>query len=66
MEKYEYKVLTYDTKGFFGGNVEVYQIEDQLNRLGDEGWEMISCSTTSQSYGANKSMVYIFKRKKYQ
>jgi hypothetical protein len=27
MEKYEYKVVVYDTKGFWGGTVEVHQIE---------------------------------------
>ncbi len=27
MEKYEYKVVTYDPQGFFGGNVKVNQIE---------------------------------------
>ena len=30
MEKFEYKVVTYDTKGFWGGNVEVQQIESQV------------------------------------
>jgi len=66
MESFEYKVMTYDTKGFFGGNVEVQQIEDQLNLLGNDGWEMVSCTTTNQSYGSSKSIVCIFKRKKDQ
>jgi len=66
MERFEYKVMTYDTKGFFGGNVEVQQIEDQLNLLGNDGWEMVSCTTTNQSYGSSKSIVCIFKRKKDQ
>ena len=30
MEKFEYKVVTYDPKGLFGGNVQVNQIENQL------------------------------------
>ncbi len=66
MEKFEYKVVTYDTKGFWGGNVEVHQIENQLNLLGSEGWEMVSCTSTNQSYGASKSIVCIFKRIKEQ
>ena len=56
MEKFEYKVVTYDTKGFWGGNVEVNQIENQLNLLGNDGWEMVSCTSTNQSYGASKSI----------
>ncbi len=66
MEKFEYKVVTYDTKGFWGGSVEVSQIENQLNLLGNDGWEMVSCTSTNQSYGASKSIVCIFKRKKNQ
>ncbi len=66
MDKYEYKVMVYNTQGFFGGNVEVGQIEDQLNLLGDGGWEMVSSTSTNQSYGASKSIVCIFKRKREQ
>ena len=28
MEKFEYKVVTYDPSGLFGGNVKVNQIEE--------------------------------------
>ena len=63
MDRFEYKVLAYDTKGFFGGSVEVEQLEEQLNLLGEEGWEMVSSTNSTQSYGASKSIVCIFKRK---
>ena len=66
MEKFEYKVVTYDPSGFFGGNVQPNQIEYQLNMLGNDGWEMISCTSTNMSYGASKSIVCIFKRKREQ
>ena len=66
MEQYEYKVTAYDTKGFWGGRVEIEQIEDQLNLLGNDGWEMVSCTSTNQSYGSSRSIVCIFKRKKDQ
>ncbi|MBQ1447823.1 MAG: DUF4177 domain-containing protein [Erysipelotrichaceae bacterium] len=64
MEQYEYKVITFDTKGFFGGNVDVDLVEEELNELGEEGWELVSCTNTNQSYGSSKSLVCIFKRKK--
>ncbi len=64
METFEYKVVTYDTKGFWGGNVEVSKIETQLNELGNDGWKMVSCTSTNQSYGASKSIVCIFIREK--
>ena len=64
MDNFEYKVVVYDTKGFWGGNIESNQLEYQLNVLGRDGWEMVSCTSTSQMYGSSKSMVCIFKRKK--
>ena len=64
MERFEYKVVTYDPHGLFGGNVQINQIEDQLNLLGNDGWEMVSCTSSNQSYGATKSIVCIFKRRK--
>ncbi len=64
MEKFEYKVVTYDPSGFFGGNVKSNQIENQLNMLGDDGWEMVSCTSSNQSYGSTKSLVCIFNRRK--
>ena len=66
MEQFEYKVVIYDTKGFFGGDVDRNQLEDQLNLMGYDGWEMVSCTSTNQSYGSSKSIVCIFKRKKEQ
>ena len=64
MDNFEYKVVVYDTKGLWGGIVEANQLENQLNLLGGEGWDMVGCSSTSQSYGSSKSLVCIFKRKK--
>ncbi|MCR4669092.1 MAG: DUF4177 domain-containing protein [Clostridia bacterium] len=63
MKTFEYKVVTYDPHGFFGGSVEVGQIENQLNLLGGEGWEMVSCTSSNQSYGSTRSLVCIFKRR---
>lgn len=31
MDNFEYKVVVYDTKGFWGGNIESNQLENQLN-----------------------------------
>ena len=64
MEQFEYKVVVYDTKGFWGGVIERDQLQDQLNALGGDGWELVSCTSTNQSYGSSKSVVLIFKRKK--
>lgn len=64
MDKYEYKTFTYDTKGFWGGSVDINQFQNELNALGDDGWELVNSVSTTQSYGSSKSIVCIFKRKK--
>lgn len=64
MEKYEYKTFTYETKGLLGGAVETGQLQNELNMLGNDGWELVSSVSTTQSYGSSKSIVCILKRKK--
>lgn len=64
MERYEYKTLMYDTKGFWGGLVDENQFQNELNTLGYDGWELVSSISTTQSYGSSKSIVCIFKRKR--
>lgn len=64
MEQYEYKTVTYDPKGFWGGAVDTNQFQDQLNAFGNDGWELVTSVSTTQSYGSSKSIVCIFKRKK--
>lgn len=64
MEKYEYCTTVYDTKGFWGGSVDVSEFQKELNCLGNEGWELVSSVSTTQNQGATKSIICIFKRKK--
>lgn len=64
MSGFENKVVAYDTKGFWGGNVDPSQLENRFILLGDEGWELVNCTASNQSYGSSKSIVCIFKREK--
>ncbi|MCF8020830.1 DUF4177 domain-containing protein [Petrocella sp. FN5] len=63
MKKWKYKVVEFDTKkSFGGGKIDRQYIEDQLNELGRQGWEIISNFTTNEGYGNTKKIVYTFKR----
>lgn len=64
MDKYEYKTLTHDIKGLWGGSVDADKFKNELNDLGNDGWELVSSFSTTQSYGSSKSIICIFKRKK--
>ena len=63
MAKFEYRTMTYDPKGIWGGKVDTQDFQERLNDLGAQGWELVSSVATAQSYGVTKSVVSIFKRK---
>ncbi len=46
-----------------GGKVDSDHFRDELNRLGGDGWELVSCVSTNQGNGYTRSIVSVFKRK---
>ncbi|MDD3867773.1 MAG: DUF4177 domain-containing protein [Eubacteriales bacterium] len=63
MEKYEYKTLFTDAKGFLGGQVNQNDFQTELNELGSQGWELVSTVASAQSYGSTRWIISVFKRK---
>ncbi len=63
MEKYEYKVLYTDAKGFLGGKVDRIDFQYELNNLGSDGWELVNTVASAQNYGSTRWLISIFKRK---
>lgn len=65
MDKWEYKSIKIETRGFMGGILETDDFTYELNNLGDEGWELVSCVATSQGQGTTREVIAILKRKKF-
>ena len=63
MEKWEYSTKKMQTKGFTGGILEIQDFDTELNKMGSEGWELVSCFGTNQSYGQTREVIVVFKRK---
>lgn len=63
IEKYEYHTYVYNTGGFQGGKVDAYELETEINQLGNLGWELVSSVSTNQGDGYTRSIVCIFKRR---
>ena len=63
MERWEYSAIKMLTKGFAGGILDMQNFDTELNRMGAEGWELVSCFDTNQSYGQTREVVSVFKRK---
>ncbi len=63
MDQFEYKTLFTDAKGAFGGKVDKYEFQNELNELGLQGWELVNTVAAAQSYGSTRWIISIFKRK---
>lgn len=61
--QWAYKTIKVITKGFLGGIVDIEEFEEELNRMGYEGWELVSTFDTSQGNGASREVVCVFKRR---
>src|SRR5690242_436690 len=64
--RWEYRTLAFNVaRGFFpfssGGQVEGDEISGALNRLGAEGWELVSAFDTNDVSGQTKMVVCILK-----
>jgi hypothetical protein len=63
MDRYEYKVQYFDSKGWIYSNVNVWEIEASMNELGRHGWELTDSVTCAESYGRTQFIMLVFKRK---
>lgn len=60
--KYEYKVLTYE---FHTGLIKTYkekEFESLLNKYGNEGWQLVSCTSRTILHGESDAFVCTFIR----
>lgn len=63
MPKFEYKTIKLATTGWFtGGNLDEQKLDEYMNSLGRQGWELVSAFDTNQAYGASKDVIAVFKR----
>ena len=60
--RWEYEVVKIEPGGFFGGKVGVDDLRAQLNRLGQQGWELVNSFETNMSEGRSREVILMFKR----
>ena len=61
--RWEYKVLKVSATGFWvSGKVDQDELERELNRLGVEGWELVSAFDTSGGQGYTRDVFLTLKR----
>ena len=57
--RFEYKQVEF-SMGLFSRGKKAGQVEQELNELGSDGWELVNCVSCSQT----GVMIYVFKRPK--
>jgi hypothetical protein len=62
--KFEYTVIKLDAAGFWlsQGQLDNAAIEAELNRLGSQGWELVSAFDTNKGGGGTRDVVAVLKR----
>lgn len=63
MKRFEYKTLKIKATGFWGTKFSEEDIDDQLNELGNQGWELVSVQHGGYS-GNTYELFYTLKREK--
>ena len=62
--KWEYKVLKFPTYGLSGGKIKEDELNLQLNKYGNEGWELVSALGSNEGMGSTRDIILLFKRQK--
>lgn len=62
MQKFEYHLQKHDATGFWGGKVDLAKMDIEFNRLGRDGWELVSIFDTNAGHGESRWIVATFKR----
>lgn len=62
MKKFEYQSVITEIKGFFGGKVDSVDMIEELNKLGQEGWELVNSLPSNGADSSTRYIVSVFKR----
>ncbi len=60
--RWEYKALECDVAGFFGPTLHGEALEEKLNEMGADGWELVGMTTLALGSGRSADVVLILKR----
>ena len=64
MEQFEYKTMLYELQsGFFNTKVERNELDNMLNWMGAQGWELVSAVSIAATLGDTIKIACIFKRR---
>ena len=62
MKRFEYKTVEIKPTGTWTSKFDIVEIDKVLNRMGSEGWELVSMEDRNVGYGTTACFYYTFKR----
>ena len=63
MTRWQYKAFKFKAEGFFfGGKIDHAKLENTLNLLGHDGWELVSIVTVNANQGITEDIAVVLKR----
>ena len=62
--RWEYRVGLIDVSGLFNPNINVDEIGQYFNSVGDEGWELVTVVDVNRGNGATSALLAILKRQR--
>ena len=60
--KWEFKTLKHPAKGLLGGKFVAEELDEKMNELGQQGWELVSVFATNRHQGTTRDIVAVFRR----
>ena len=60
--RWEYKTVALAAHGWTGGKVDQPKLEQMLDELGSQGWELVSVFDTNSYQGATRDVLAVLKR----
>ena len=60
--RWQYKTIKLATKGLLGGKFDESELDEQMNELGRQEWELVGAFDTNQGSGESRDIVIIFKK----
>ena len=62
--KWEYKTVHFGYQGLFSSKLDAQALQDDLNRLGSNSWELVELEFNMGSLANNTAAIAILKRPK--
>ena len=63
-ERWDYRVMLMGVEGFFGPKIDLGQLQEYLDGVGEAGWELITVVPITRGEGRTAELMGILKRKK--